>query len=185
MAVGVVILNAKLLGVTDDGKILLKTVHVWIGYVFALNLTWRLVWAFIGGTHARWRAILPGGRGSLTPRHLRRTVEVGLLECAEHALHRGVMLAVPDRPLLKSGIDHFEPCAEYFREWISEVRHPALTLLARTDARSPASRDRLVASHNAVSPRWILAREPTGHKGTNSENKETEIEYYLRGPSDS
>ena len=63
IAVGVVILNAKLLGVTDDGKILLKTVHVWIGYVFALNLTWRLVWAFIGGTHARWRAILPGGRG--------------------------------------------------------------------------------------------------------------------------
>ena len=66
IAVGVVILNAKLLGVTDDGKILLKTVHVWIGYVFALNLTWRLVWAFIGGTHARWRAILPGGRGYMT-----------------------------------------------------------------------------------------------------------------------
>jgi len=59
-------LNAKLLGVTDDGKILLKTVHVWIGYVFTLNLTWRLVWAFIGGTHARWRAILPGGRGYMT-----------------------------------------------------------------------------------------------------------------------
>jgi cytochrome b len=63
IAVGVVILNAKALGVTDDGKILLKTVHVWIGYVFAANLLWRLVWAFIGGPHARWRAILPGGRG--------------------------------------------------------------------------------------------------------------------------
>ena len=63
IAVGVVILNAKALGVTDDGKILLKTVHVWIGYVFAANLLWRLVWAFIGGTHARWRSILPGGRG--------------------------------------------------------------------------------------------------------------------------
>lgn len=63
IAVGVVILNAKVLGVPSDGKILLKTVHVWIGYVFALNLSWRLVWAFIGGPHARWRAILPGGRG--------------------------------------------------------------------------------------------------------------------------
>ena len=63
IAVGVVILNAKTLGIPNDGKILLKTVHVWIGYVFAINLLWRLVWAFIGSTRARWRAILPGGRG--------------------------------------------------------------------------------------------------------------------------
>ena len=66
IAVGVVILNAKALGISNDGKILLKTVHVWIGYVFAVNLLWRLVWAFIGGTHARWRAILPGGRGYMS-----------------------------------------------------------------------------------------------------------------------
>ncbi len=65
IAVGLVIMNDKALGVTNDGKILLKTVHVWIGYVFALNLAWRLVWAFIGGPHARWRAILPGGPGYL------------------------------------------------------------------------------------------------------------------------
>jgi len=65
IAVGVGILNDKALGVSDDGKILLKTVHVWIGYAFALNLLWRLVWAFIGGPHARWRTILPGGRGYL------------------------------------------------------------------------------------------------------------------------
>jgi len=65
IAVGVAILNDEALGVTNDGKILLKTVHVWIGYVFVLNLLWRLVWAFIGGPHARWRAILPGGRGYL------------------------------------------------------------------------------------------------------------------------
>jgi len=65
IAVGVAILNDAALGVTNDGKILLKTTHVWIGYVFALNLFWRLVWAFIGGPHARWRAVLPGGRGYL------------------------------------------------------------------------------------------------------------------------
>lgn len=63
VAVGTVILNADALGVSTGGKILLKTVHVLIGYVLALNLLWRLVWAFIGGRHARWRAILPGGRG--------------------------------------------------------------------------------------------------------------------------
>ena len=69
IALGVGILNEKALGVTNDGKILLKTVHVWIGYVFALNLLWRLVWAFIGGPHARWRKILPGGRGYLSEVH--------------------------------------------------------------------------------------------------------------------
>lgn len=63
VAVGVVILNAKALGIPNDGKILLKITHVWIGYVFTLNLLWRLIWAFIGGKNARWRAILPGGRG--------------------------------------------------------------------------------------------------------------------------
>ncbi len=66
IAVGVAILNAKALGVSNDGKILLKTIHVWIGYVFALNLLWRLVWAFIGGAHARWGAILPCGESYLT-----------------------------------------------------------------------------------------------------------------------
>lgn len=61
-ALGLAILNDKALGVSNDGKILLKTVHVWIGYAFALNLLWRLVRAFIGGKHSCWRAILPGGR---------------------------------------------------------------------------------------------------------------------------
>jgi cytochrome b len=65
VGVGVVLLNARALGVTSEGKILLKTVHVWIGYVFVLNLLWRLVLAFIGSEHARWRAFLPGGRGYL------------------------------------------------------------------------------------------------------------------------
>jgi Ni/Fe-hydrogenase 1 B-type cytochrome subunit len=65
IAVGVVILNAKALGIPDAGKILLKTVHVWIGYVFAANLLWRLVQAFAGSRTARWRSFLPGGPGYL------------------------------------------------------------------------------------------------------------------------
>ncbi len=65
MGVGLVILYGNELGIKGEGKVLLKTVHVWIGYVFALNLGWRLVWAFIGGRHSRWRAILPG-RGFIT-----------------------------------------------------------------------------------------------------------------------
>jgi len=60
---GLVILNADALEIPNAGTISLKTLHVWIGYVFALNLAWRLVWAFIGNPSARWGAMLPGGRG--------------------------------------------------------------------------------------------------------------------------
>src|SRR6187431_2810865 len=63
IAVGTAILNDKALGVDNDGKILLKSVHVYIGYVFAVNLALRMMWAFVGKAHARWVAILPGGRG--------------------------------------------------------------------------------------------------------------------------
>jgi len=63
ISAGVVILNAKALGVATEGKILLKTIHVYAGYVFAVNLAWRLVWAFIGGPFARWRALLPFRKG--------------------------------------------------------------------------------------------------------------------------
>lgn len=61
--IGIVILNASALGVSDEGKIDLKTVHAWVGYVFALNLLWRIVWGFIGGRYARWRSVLPFGKG--------------------------------------------------------------------------------------------------------------------------
>lgn len=62
MAVGTVILNYKLLGVDTDGKILLKTVHVTIGYIFVINLTWRFIWGFIGGKYSCWKMILPLGK---------------------------------------------------------------------------------------------------------------------------
>jgi len=61
IAIGTAILNSKALGVTTDGKILLKTWHVYVGYIFALNLTFRIVWGFIGSSTARWHAILPVG----------------------------------------------------------------------------------------------------------------------------
>ena len=63
MGVGLVILNGKALGISNEGKVLLKTLHVWVGYALVLNLTWRLVWAFIGNRYARWSAFLPLGPG--------------------------------------------------------------------------------------------------------------------------
>ena len=62
VVVGLVILNNKMLGISDDGKIILKTVHVYIGYVFILNLVWRLIWGFLGNKYSRWKAILPFGK---------------------------------------------------------------------------------------------------------------------------
>jgi Ni/Fe-hydrogenase 1 B-type cytochrome subunit len=56
---GLCILNSKALGVSPEGKILLKMLHAYIGYVFVLNLVWRLIWGFIGNKYARWSSILP------------------------------------------------------------------------------------------------------------------------------
>ena len=79
IGLGTAILFAGDLGASNEGKIALKTAHVWVGYVFALNLLWRLIWAFIGGPHARWSALLPGGRGYLRSmrEHLAPASKVG------------------------------------------------------------------------------------------------------------
>ena len=61
MALGLVLLNDGALGMSNDGKVLVKTLHVWVGYLFAGNLSCRLVWAFIGNDHARWRAFSRSG----------------------------------------------------------------------------------------------------------------------------
>lgn len=63
VVVGYLILNGQALEVSRAGKLALKTIHTWIGYVFAVNLLVRIVWAFIGNRFAKWRAMLPGGRG--------------------------------------------------------------------------------------------------------------------------
>ena len=63
MATGIMILSDDALGISAAGKVLLKSIHVSFGYVMAVNLLWRFVWAFLGNRYARWRAILPGGTG--------------------------------------------------------------------------------------------------------------------------
>jgi len=61
MFVGLVMLFKSELGISSvEAKIGLKTLHVTVGYVFVLNLIWRIVWGFIGNRHARWTAVFPG-----------------------------------------------------------------------------------------------------------------------------
>ncbi len=66
MGLGLIILNASAFDIPNSGKITLKTVHVWVGYVLIVNLLWRFIWGFMGNDNARWRAILPGGKGYFT-----------------------------------------------------------------------------------------------------------------------
>jgi Ni/Fe-hydrogenase 1 B-type cytochrome subunit len=66
VVVGYLILNGRALEVSRAGSLTLKTIHTWIGYVFAVNLLVRIGWAFVGNRYARWRAVLPGGRGYLS-----------------------------------------------------------------------------------------------------------------------
>ena len=66
LGTGLVIYNGKTLGISGDGKILLKELHVWFGYVFATNLLWRIVQGFTGSHFARWRTLLRPERGHLT-----------------------------------------------------------------------------------------------------------------------
>lgn len=63
--VGTLILYAGSLGIPAAGRVTIKAIHVWLGYVMTLNLLWRIVWASLGNRYARWRAILPGGPGYL------------------------------------------------------------------------------------------------------------------------
>lgn len=61
--VGVMLINGGALGLSAGGKILLKRVHVGLGYLMVANLTWRYAWAFLGNRYARWRAMVPNGSG--------------------------------------------------------------------------------------------------------------------------
>jgi cytochrome b len=63
LVLGLIIFNAKTLGVSVDGKILLKTIHVIIGYVFASNLLIRIVMGFLGKGYERWCKTLPFATG--------------------------------------------------------------------------------------------------------------------------
>jgi cytochrome b len=55
--VGILILFSDNLGISAAGRVTLKTIHVWLGYVMTVNLLWRFVWAFLGNRYARWRAM--------------------------------------------------------------------------------------------------------------------------------
>ncbi len=55
--IGLIIFYNKTLGISGEGKILLKTIHVYLGYVFILNLIIRFVGFFSTDRYANGQAI--------------------------------------------------------------------------------------------------------------------------------
>ncbi len=59
--IALVMMYKKELGITGvDAKVALKELHVIVGYIFVINLIWRIIWGFIGSKYARWSYIFPG-----------------------------------------------------------------------------------------------------------------------------
>tara|TARA_B110000503_G_scaffold109155_1_gene163228 strand:+ start:3545 stop:4384 length:840 start_codon:yes stop_codon:yes gene_type:complete len=137
---GLVILNAGALEISNAGKILLKTLHVWTGYVFALNIAVRLVWGFLGNRHARWRQILPGGKGYIlrlrsygasfaagNPEPYLGHNPLGRIAVAGLLL---VMIVQALTGLLLAGTDiYFPPFGSWIAQWIAAAGVDPATLV--------------------------------------------------------
>lgn len=59
---GLLLMFSDTFDISNDGKVILKTLHFYVGYVFVISLIWRLVWAFLGNRFSRWRNMLPIGK---------------------------------------------------------------------------------------------------------------------------
>tara|TARA_R110002073_G_scaffold36263_4_gene105590 strand:- start:526 stop:1329 length:804 start_codon:yes stop_codon:yes gene_type:complete len=137
---GLVILNAGALDISNAGKVLLKTLHVWVGYVFAVNIAVRLVWGFFGNHYARWRQMLPGGKG-----YLGRLRSYGAAFAAGHPQsylgHNPlgriavtglllVMIVQASTGLLLAGTDiYFPPFGAWIAQWIAAAGIDPATLV--------------------------------------------------------
>lgn len=59
--IGLIMLNKGGIGISGkEAGIGLKVLHVSVGYVFASNLIFRIIWGFAGNRYARWKTLLPG-----------------------------------------------------------------------------------------------------------------------------
>jgi cytochrome b len=132
MVIGILILNAKTLGISGDAKILLKTIHSYIGYAFAINLGCRLIRAFFGQHYAGWRQFLPMGNNYL--RSLKSYI--ASLGSKNHKQYLGhnplgriiislfflLLTSQAITGLIIAGTDlYLPPFGGYFAEWVTEA----------------------------------------------------------------
>lgn len=58
---GLIMLNKGAIGISgNEARIGLKALHVSVGYIFAINLVFRIIWGFAGDRYAHWKTLLPG-----------------------------------------------------------------------------------------------------------------------------
>lgn len=151
-----IMLNGKRLGLPHSGSLLLKYLHAYVGYIFAINLAWRLVWGFVGNEYARWRAVLPFGRdfgdrlreqcrllgraaGSQYIGHspLARIMITALLALLVGQVVTGLVIAGTDL--------YLPPAGHYFARWVTDGDAARLAQL------QPGSTDHVVtASYEAM-----------------------------------
>jgi Ni,Fe-hydrogenase I cytochrome b subunit len=126
MAIGLIILNGKALGVDADAKILLKVIHVYIGYIFVLNLAWRLVWAFFGNRYAKWSNLLPLDKSLLT--NIKLYLQNKIVYAGHNPLAKLMisfllilMLAQAVTGLVLAGTDiYYPPFGHEIAEWVAK-----------------------------------------------------------------
>ena len=126
LAFGLVIFNASTLGISTEGKVLLKTLHVIVGYVFATNLLIRIAMGFFGKGYERWRNTLPFTKGFIA--------QLAGLKQQTHKKHKGhnplgklmvgaLLLAMCVQMisgLVIAGTDiYYPPFGQYFAKYIA------------------------------------------------------------------
>ncbi len=140
LGTGLVIYNGRTLGIAGDAKILMKELHVWAGYLFAVNLLWRVVQGFRGSRFSRWRAVLPFGRGYIgelraylgglrrgEPRHYLGHNPVGRLMILTLFLLLAIQAVTG---LLLAGTDlYYPPVGAWIAQWVAPAGVDPATLL--------------------------------------------------------
>ena len=75
---GLIMLNKGAIGISgSEAGIGLKTLHVIVGYIFAVNLIIRLVWGFFGSRYSRWSTLLPGKQFRQDMKNYKASVKSG------------------------------------------------------------------------------------------------------------
>lgn len=123
-------LYKKDLGITSvDAKIALKELHIIIGYIFVLNLAWRLILGFIGSKYARWRYIFPGKGFVKSTRSYIKSVADG--DAQQYIGHNPLgrlaifiiillLLTLSVTGLIRAGTDvYYPPFGSYVSEYIA------------------------------------------------------------------
>jgi cytochrome b len=129
LGTGLVIYNGKTLGLAGEAKILMKELHVWAGYIFAVNLAWRIVQGFRGSHFTRWRTLLSfsaymtelraylRGLRSGEPHHYLGHNPLGKLMVMLLFL---LLFAQAATGLLLAGTDlYYPPLGGWIAEWVS------------------------------------------------------------------